>query len=31
MTLLAPTPTERPKRLVDYFESGLNSPICLTW
>lgn len=31
MTLLAPTPTERPKRLVDHFESGLNSPICLTW
>lgn len=31
MTLLAPAPTERPKRLVDHFESGLNSPICLTW
>jgi len=29
MTLVAPP--ERPKRLVDHFESGLNSPICLTW
>jgi mycofactocin biosynthetic radical S-adenosylmethionine protein MftC len=39
MTLVAPAPTAtpssapatRPKRLVDHFESGLNSPICLTW
>lgn len=31
MTLLAPAPPVRPKRLVDHFESGLNSPICLTW
>ena len=31
MTLIAPAPPTRPKRLVDHFESGLNSPICLTW
>jgi mycofactocin radical SAM maturase len=41
MTLIAPAPAPpsalatalptRPKRLVDHFESGLNSPICLTW
>ncbi|MCP2636332.1 mycofactocin radical SAM maturase [Microbacterium sp. HD4P20] len=41
MTLIAPAPTPegprrltppaRPKRLVDHFETGLNSPICLTW
>ena len=41
MTLIAPAPAApaalatappvRPKRLVDHFESGLNSPICLTW
>ena len=29
MTLIAPPP--RPMRLVDHFETGLNSPICLTW
>ena len=31
MTLLAPAAPTKPKRLVDHFESGLNSPICLTW
>lgn len=31
MTLVAPAPAAPPKRLVDHFESGLNSPICLTW